>query len=1317
MDSSSADVRRVWTKVACALGDSWEPAASETLAFAAHSRRSLASGPKPQVFDDKTIEDCAERFSDDDAVAVVGALVDSCRVVAKRQIVRGTGLSANALECLVAVYHAVTDADRRRALRLGVHEVANLMVLLAGRHIAAAAVAAATGPRECLDVASYLVNVVREAVEQNEGGAKCFWILELIFQLCRPGRPGDSLLLQLQAEDDGVGLLLLTAATMCSNIAFATFVASLALQTQYVAAAPTGPSGSRSNDSNAGTKGTRTNRVTPETRSQLAASAPWTVFGKLLDCDLGDGISFITGADSGANEMMAGIHSALSALELSEAADHAGEHAASRLSRYDACFDDGKSTSEYLDSHGPQLFLADRFLGRAVSRATGRLAPVATGMHLRASQTYRQIVAVDSTTTDVQRLAGIEAAFARDCRRVKRMPEVLQTAFAVDRMDAGTATRWWRLYVASRVADAYNTRRGSSAAADLAARSADQGAVAAAVLGMVAASERTAMCFAQVPGASNNTDALAAAGLEGASSAKAKEALLYLGSLSGTLDGALVGAVLHEGSGRVRFTASGTFDAASLLLAQLMSADRGPLPALPLDQPLTARAVAQLSPYVPQLLALLSGSRREQAGAALQLLERLSHAAPDLLVFHAVVAAGSLPAASHGGQMTAALVQQRFDARVVADIRRFLDLAGGLAVLPQERVRWACVKAKSAYDRLAAVVRAGARAGAGALDERRAAGAWDERLRAVRRLLAEYAAPGVPAGAFEAEFIAAVPRLQQLVDRLGSAAAAAGSAPGGSDADAESLWRQVFRLLSTPASLAMSHVSPSLTDFRAAIPIPSLTSPTEPLYFEHTGSTMRVIGSKTRPKMLSLYLADSHGAVRRHRYILKGSEDLRIDECVIQAFVRINRVIRSSGTGESGSSEGAGHGVSELAVYNVVPVDTYGGLIQVVDNAPSLFHLYARHAAPASATARPPEQPSAATGLHQEHARHAHAVLARHGQPRDLPADKWPHPVSLAVYDSLLAGNPAHSTLLHAHLLESAQSAGHMLELVRSSVRSIGVASVAGYVLGLGDRHLDNLLVRRSDGRLVHVDFNVCFDFGSVSHIPEIVPFRLTPVLRFLCGSGRSDDSADGLDAFALSRCFGDAARATLKFARMDRKCLVGAIVQRACFRPFMEWCCIEESRLKKQQQQQQLLEGTDALHQRQEKSPVLGSPHQLPSDRDGSIMHTDDFIRANGLCPPAAFWPRRPVLGSGAAGLSNGSADAVGAVSEFPYGWRIAREAVDRVDARLSYTGTKTAGAPGSHGDKDDDDLVAEQFGILWNAATSKDRLAKMFMGWAPWV
>ncbi|PIO52505.1 hypothetical protein TELCIR_26188 [Teladorsagia circumcincta] len=52
--------------------------------------------------------------------------------------------------------------------------------------------------------------------------------------------------------------------------------------------------------------------------------------------------------------------------------------------------------------------------------------------------------------------------------------------------------------------------------------------------------------------------------------------------------------------------------------------------------------------------------------------------------------------------------------------------------------------------------------------------------------------------------------------------------------------------------------------------------------------------------------------------------------------------------------------------------------------------------------------------------------------------------------------------------------------------------SLIGAILGLGDRHLDNVLVNLDRGDVVHIDYNICFDKGRHLRVPETVPFRLT---------------------------------------------------------------------------------------------------------------------------------------------------------------------------------------------------------------------------------
>ena len=58
--------------------------------------------------------------------------------------------------------------------------------------------------------------------------------------------------------------------------------------------------------------------------------------------------------------------------------------------------------------------------------------------------------------------------------------------------------------------------------------------------------------------------------------------------------------------------------------------------------------------------------------------------------------------------------------------------------------------------------------------------------------------------------------------------------------------------------------------------------------------------------------------------------------------------------------------------------------------------------------------------------------------------------------------------------------------------KSVAATSMVGHILGIGDRHLNNILVDLKTGELVHIDFGVAFDKGKILPTPELIPFRLT---------------------------------------------------------------------------------------------------------------------------------------------------------------------------------------------------------------------------------
>ena len=85
---------------------------------------------------------------------------------------------------------------------------------------------------------------------------------------------------------------------------------------------------------------------------------------------------------------------------------------------------------------------------------------------------------------------------------------------------------------------------------------------------------------------------------------------------------------------------------------------------------------------------------------------------------------------------------------------------------------------------------------------------------------------------------------------------------------------------------------------------------------------------------------------------------------------------------------------------------------------------------------------------------------------------------------------------LHKILWYQSNSSEAWLLRRNQFTKSLAVMSVVGYVLGLGDRHPSNLMLERSSGRIIHIDFGDCFEVAMHREkYPETIPFRLTRML------------------------------------------------------------------------------------------------------------------------------------------------------------------------------------------------------------------------------
>ncbi|KAL7571763.1 hypothetical protein ACA910_002855 [Epithemia clementina (nom. ined.)] len=155
--------------------------------------------------------------------------------------------------------------------------------------------------------------------------------------------------------------------------------------------------------------------------------------------------------------------------------------------------------------------------------------------------------------------------------------------------------------------------------------------------------------------------------------------------------------------------------------------------------------------------------------------------------------------------------------------------------------------------------------------------------------------------------------------------------------------------------------------------------------------------------------------------------------------------------------------------------------------------------------------------------------------------------------------------------------------------QSAAAWSAVGHVIGLGDRHAENILLDTTSGEVVHVDFDCIFDKGLSLPRPEIVPFRLTSNLVDAFGPA----GADGVFAGSLND-----AMSTL---RKQSTTLV-SVLEPFLNDPVIEW---KKSRSQQPQMNAQLKEAKRSINVIDER---LRGIYNLRNPNFKKVRRTDTY-------------------------------------------------------------------------------------------------------------
>ncbi len=219
-------------------------------------------------------------------------------------------------------------------------------------------------------------------------------------------------------------------------------------------------------------------------------------------------------------------------------------------------------------------------------------------------------------------------------------------------------------------------------------------------------------------------------------------------------------------------------------------------------------------------------------------------------------------------------------------------------------------------------------------------------------------------------------------------------------------------------------------------------------------------GGINKPKLVTL--VDSHGQTRRQ--LVKGKDDLRQD-AVMQQFFRICNAFFQDAKATASRN-------LSIGTYFALPFSPSSGLLEWIDNTTSLEEFITDgnrkyHRATREVMAK------------------LHSIQTKKGWGETTPLKEKKRLFEQCVKD---LGPPRMARVF----LRRFSDPGRWFEARLAYTRSVAVNSMAGHIIGLGDRHLSNILLSKATADVIHIDLGIAFEQGKLLRTPEQVPFRLT---------------------------------------------------------------------------------------------------------------------------------------------------------------------------------------------------------------------------------
>ncbi|CAG9773154.1 unnamed protein product [Ceutorhynchus assimilis] len=263
---------------------------------------------------------------------------------------------------------------------------------------------------------------------------------------------------------------------------------------------------------------------------------------------------------------------------------------------------------------------------------------------------------------------------------------------------------------------------------------------------------------------------------------------------------------------------------------------------------------------------------------------------------------------------------------------------------------------------------------------------------------------------------------------------------------------------------------------------------------------------------------------KTYSQLIKGQDDLRQDAVMQQVFTIMNNLLSANKQTRS----------LLIRTYKIVPLSMRSGILEWVDNSMPIGE-YLIGAKGTDNAAHKKFRPNDMT---------PGWCKAKYRNCAGKPLEE-----KLKVYNSICQ---VFRPVFHKFFETNFRQPSVWYERRRAYIHSVATTSMCGYILGIGDRHLSNILIDKQTAEVIHIDFGIAFDQGKCLPTPETIPFRL------------SRDIVDGMGVSGTEGLFRKSCEKTLEVLRSNSQTIL-TILEVLLYDPLYFWT-VSAAEAKKRQ-------------------------------------------------------------------------------------------------------------------------------------------------------